>query len=56
MVVEASIFLAASSRSCPEDVREGGHMPMRFLLIYLLLVAVFGFGFLCASAFTVGED
>lgn len=29
---------------------------MRFLLTYLLVVLVFVFGFLCASAFTVGED
>ncbi len=29
---------------------------MRFLLAYLLAVVVFAFGFLCASAFTVGED
>jgi hypothetical protein len=29
---------------------------MRFLLTYLLVVIVFAFGFLCAAAFTVGED
>jgi hypothetical protein len=31
-------------------------MPVSFLLTYLLLAIVFGLGFLCASAFTVGED
>jgi hypothetical protein len=29
---------------------------MHFLLAYLLAVIVFAFGFLCASAFSVGED
>jgi hypothetical protein len=29
---------------------------MRFLLAYLLAVIVFVFGYLCAAAFTVGED
>jgi hypothetical protein len=29
---------------------------MRFLWAYLLVVVVFAFGFLCASAFSVGED
>ena len=29
---------------------------MRFLLAYLLAVVVFAFGFLCAAAFTAGED
>lgn len=29
---------------------------MRFLLTYLLLVAVFAFGFLVASAFTADGD
>ena len=29
---------------------------MRFLWAYLLVVIVFAFGFLCASAFAVGED
>jgi len=29
---------------------------MRFLLVYLLAVVVFAFGYLCAAAFTVGED
>ncbi len=29
---------------------------MRFLWAYLMVVIVFGFGFLCASAFAVGED
>jgi hypothetical protein len=36
--------------------REGGHAPMRFLWTYLLVVIVFAFGFLCAAAFSVGED
>ena len=36
--------------------RDGGHTPMSFLLVYLLLAFVFGFGFLCASALTVGDD
>jgi hypothetical protein len=31
-------------------------MRMRFLWAYLLVVIVFGFGFLCASAFTVEGD
>lgn len=30
--------------------------PMRFLLTYLVVVIVFAFGFLCAAAFTMGED
>jgi hypothetical protein len=30
--------------------------PMRVLWAYLLAVIVFAFGFLCASAFSVGED
>ena len=29
---------------------------MRYLWGYLLLVVVFVFGFLCAAAFTVGQD
>lgn len=29
---------------------------MRFLWIYLLLAVVFLAGFLCATAFTTGED
>jgi hypothetical protein len=29
---------------------------MRFLLTYLVVVIVFAFGFLCAAAFTMGED
>jgi hypothetical protein len=29
---------------------------MRFLWTYLVVVVVFAFGFLCASAFTVGDD
>lgn len=29
---------------------------MRFLLTYLLVVVVFAFGFLCASAFSVEGD
>jgi hypothetical protein len=29
---------------------------MRFLWAYLLTVIVFAFGFLCASAFSAGED
>lgn len=29
---------------------------MRFLWVYLLVVAVFAIGFLCASAFSAGED
>ena len=29
---------------------------MTFLLTYLLLAIVFGFGFVCAAAFTVSED
>ena len=29
---------------------------MRFVLTYLLLVIVFAFGFLCASAFAVEGD
>jgi hypothetical protein len=29
---------------------------MRFLWAYLLVVIVFAFGFLCASAFSAGED
>jgi len=29
---------------------------MRFLWTYLLVVIVFAFGFLCASAFSVGGD
>jgi hypothetical protein len=29
---------------------------MRFVWTYLLAVIVFAFGFLCASAFSVGED
>lgn len=29
---------------------------MRFVWTYLVVVAVFAFGFLCASAFTLGDD
>jgi len=29
---------------------------MRFLWLYLLVVAVFAIGFLCAAAFSAGED
>lgn len=29
---------------------------MRFLWTYLVIVAVFAFGFFCASAFTVEDD
>jgi len=29
---------------------------MRFLWTYLMVVVVFAFGFLCASAFTLGDD
>jgi hypothetical protein len=47
----AGVFSAAPARSLPEDVRR-----MRFLWAYLLVVIVFAFGFLCASAFSAGED
>jgi hypothetical protein len=36
--------------------REGGHDRMRFLWTYLVVVIVFAFGFLCASAFSVEGD
>jgi len=36
--------------------REGGHVCMRFLWTYLLVVIVFAFGFLCAAAFSVEGD
>lgn len=29
---------------------------MRFVWTYLVVVVVFAFGFLCASAFTLGDD
>jgi hypothetical protein len=29
---------------------------MRFVWTYLVVVIVFAFGFLCASAFAVGDD
>jgi len=40
-------FFAVMTRRCSA---------MRFLWAYLLAVIVFAFGFLCASAFSVGED
>ena len=38
--------------------REGDAAMMltRFLWVYLVLVVVFAFGFLCASAFSMEED
>lgn len=29
---------------------------MRFLWTYVVVVIIFAFGFLCASAFTLGDD
>jgi hypothetical protein len=57
MVVRAGCFFLPLLRGrALKMFRDGGHTPMSFLLVYLLLAIVFGFGFLCASAFTVGDD
>jgi hypothetical protein len=57
MVVRAGCFFLPLLRGrALKMFRDGGHMPMSFLLVYLLLAIVFGFGFLCASAFTVGDE
>ena len=52
----AGFFCAGPGRESPENTPRRRTVPMRFVWTYLVVVVVFAFGFLCASAFTLGDD
>lgn len=49
-------FFLPVLRARGPTIGRNGQPPMRYLWTYLLAVVVFAFGFLCAAAFTAGED
>jgi hypothetical protein len=49
-----ALFLPAAD--APHRRMSASEEPMRYVWTYLVVVVVFAFGFLCASAFTLGDD
>jgi hypothetical protein len=49
-----ALFLPAAG--APHRRMSASEEPMRYVWTYLVVVVVFAFGYLCASAFTLGDD